>query len=358
MTQRISRPRRFSRRIFLLLISLGLGFAAWWFGFRENARDREERNPPLIELFRVPSGDRPIMGTMGKIVLYTADKEAGHAAIEAAFQRGEEIAAICTDYHPESELMRLSRGPIDQEIPVSPTLAAVLAHARTTAELTEGAFDPTFGPLTKLWRRSKRRKELPNPDQLASARQAANWMNLEVDLENKFVVLKKEGMLLDLGGIAKGFAADEMMHVLNLHGIYIALVAIAGDIRLGAPPPGRTGWGVAIKTLGPDLEQVIQVANCAVSTSGDLNQFVEIDGVRYSHIIDPATGLGLTRRIAATVVAPMAVQSDPLATFCCIQPEQAKVLFQAGEISCRIVVLRRGLPVDDATPQFPPILAP
>lgn len=298
------------------------------------------------------------MGTQGHITLYAESEEAGRAAIEAAFARGHEISEICTDYNPESELMKLSSAPINQPIPVSDTLAAVLAHARTTAELTEGAFDPTFGPLTKLWRKSRRKKELPNPDQLASARQSSNWMNLEVELENKFVILKAENMLLDLGGIAKGFAADEMSGVLQNHGIKSSLVAIAGDIRLSAPPPGRTGWNVGIKTLGPSLEQMIVVSHCAVSTSGDLEQHVEIEGVRYSHIIDPETGLGLTRRIAATVVAPTAVQSDPFATFCCIKPELALDLFHDGELSCRIVVLRNGRPVDEATPQFPQILAP
>lgn len=312
----------------------------------------------MIELIKLESGERPIMGTLGRIVLYTEDEDAGQAAIEAAFARGQEISEICTDYNPESELMKLSSAPLNEPIPVSPTLAAVLMHARATAELTEGAFDPTLGPLTKLWRRSRRKKELPNPDQLASARLAANWKNLAVELEDQFVTLKGENMLLDLGGIAKGFAADEMMGVLQRHGIRSALVAIAGDIRLGAPPPGRTGWRVGIKTLGPMLEQIIVVSNCGISTSGDLEQFVEIEGVRYSHIIDPATGLGLTRRIAATVMAPTAVQSDPYATYCCIHPEQALDLFHDGELSCRIVVLRRGRPVDEATPQFPQIFAP
>ena len=160
-------------------------------------------------------------------------------------------------------------------------------------------------------------------------------------------------MRLDLGGIGKGFAADEMLGVLADHGIHVAFIAIGGDVRLGAPPPGRNNWRVGIRTLGPELTQFINVSRCAVSTSGDLYQSFEIDGVRYSHIIDPQTGLGLTRRIAATVVAPTAVQSDPLATFCCIQPAMASQLFLAGEISCRIVTLRDGVPFDQTTQQFP-----
>ena len=158
-------------------------------------------------------------------------------------------------------------------------------------------------------------------------------------------------------GVAKGYAADEMLRVIKAHGISSAMVAVAGDVRLGSPPPGRPGWTVGIRTLGANVEQVMHVANCAVSTSGDIERYVDIEGTRYSHIIDPDTGIGLTRRIAATVVAPTAVQSDPLATFCCIEPQFASKIFAAGEISCRIVTLGDG-PFDQRTQQFPPLTRP
>ena len=171
------------------------------------------------------------------------------------------------------------------------------------------------------------------------------------------MILRDENLLFDLGGIAKGYAADEMLRVIQMHDISSVMIAVAGDIRLGAPPPGRRGWAVGIRTLGAEVEQVIHVANCAVSTSGDIERYVDIKGNRYSHIIDPGTGIGLTRRIAATVVAPTAVQSDPLATFCCIKPQLAAQIFAAGEISCRIVSLENG-PYDQRTRQFPPLSLP
>ena len=332
-------------------------------GLKRGAFDQKTQQfPPFVlpestELIKVESGERPLMGTLASITLYAQDEENGRAAIDAAFERAREINSICSDYDPESELMRLCRAPINQPIPVSQTLATVLTHARSTAEITEGAFDPTLGALTKLWRKSRRQKKLPDPVLLESGRRAAGWEKFEVELENGFVIIKHEDLLFDLGGIAKGYAADEMLQVIKQHGIRSALVAVAGDIRLGAPPPHKTGWTVGIKTLGAHLEQIIQVANCAVSTSGDINQHVEIDGQRYSHIIDPKTGLGLTQRIAATVVAPNAVQSDPLATFCCVNPRLALEYFAAGEISCRIVGLKRGA-FDQKTQQFPPFVLP
>ncbi len=298
-----------------------------------------------------------LMGTTAEIVLFAPDEETGRAAIDEAFNRAQEIKNICSDYSPESELMRLCREPVNQPVVVSETLAEVLTHARAMAEETAGAFDPTLGGCSKLWRKSKRRKELPDPILLERARQASGWEKFEVDLENLTVVIKHEDLLLDLGGIAKGYAADEMLRVINGRGITSAMVAVAGDIRLGAPPPGRSTWAVGIRTLGSEVEQVIHVRNCAVSTSGDIERFVEIADQRYSHIINPETGLGLTSRIAATVVAPKAVLSDPLATFCCIRPEEALSLFTAGEISCRIVGLPGG-PYDRRTQLFPDITLP
>ncbi|MEC9054308.1 MAG: FAD:protein FMN transferase, partial [Verrucomicrobiota bacterium] len=291
------------------------------------------------------------------IVVHVMEEQQGRDAIQSAFQRAQEINDICSDYNPESELMKLCRGPVNSPIPVSTTLATVLSHARSIAEETEGSFDPTLGGFSKLWRRSKRQKELPDPVLLERARQASGWTKFEVDLEKSTVIVKDENLLFDLGGIAKGYAADEMLQVLKARGITSAMVAVAGDVRLGSPPPRRAGWSVGIRTLGADIEQIIQVSNCAVSTSGDLERYVEIEGTRYSHIIDPETGLGLTRRIAATVVAPTAVQSDPLATFCCIRPRLARQIFAAGEISCRIVTLEDSS-FDQRTRQFPALTLP
>ncbi len=359
MTRPISRPGRNTRRIFVVLILIIIvgGALSLLLGPKLSERLKSPSREQAPETVRVSSDDHPIMGTTARIVAYTTDLQKGENAIKAAFDRADEISFICSDYNPESELMRLCRGPVNEPIPVSSTLATVLTHARSIAETTEGTFDPTLGGFTKLWRRSKRRNALPDPSLLEKARNAAGWTKFDVFLEEQTVIVKDENLLFDLGGIAKGYAADEMLRVIKAHGISSAMVAIAGDVRLGSPPPGRSGWAVGIRTLGADVEQIIHVANCAVSTSGDIERYVDIEGTRYSHIIDPETGIGLTRRIAATVVAPTAVQSDPLATFCCIKPRIASKIFAAGEISCRIVTLGDG-PFDQRTRQFPPLTRP
>ena len=118
---------------------------------------------------------------------------------------------------------------------------------------------------------------------------------------------------LDLGGIAKGYAADRALEVLQQRGISRALIEIGGDVRAGDPPPGRNGWRIEI-AYADSANRFIELANQALASSGDTEQYVEIDGRRYSHVVDARTGLGLTSRIAATVLAPDGVTADALAT--------------------------------------------
>ena len=143
-------------------------------------------------------------------------------------------------------------------------------------------------------------------------------------LRDHTVLLKLPGMQLDLGGIAKGYAADEALATLRARGIKSALVAVGGDIAIGDAPPGQQGWRIGLEPVGGEL----LLHNAAVSTSGDTEQFREIGGVRYSHIIDPKTGRGITSRIAVTVVARRGLEADPIATaISVLGEERGRALF-------------------------------
>jgi thiamine biosynthesis lipoprotein len=159
---------------------------------------------------------------------------------------------------------------------------------------------------------------------------SSGYKHLSCDTATRTVTLGIAGMRLDLGGIAKGQAADAMLAVFFQHKLMSTSITAGGDVRLGNPPPGQKGWAVGVRTFDKEKDgSTLILANCAVSTSGDLQQAIEIDGIRYAHIIDPITGLGLTRPVAATVIAPSAAQSDALATACCVlKQEQARVLIQ------------------------------
>lgn len=278
----------------------------------------------LLSLAMASGGERfsfvrPLMGTRFSVVCYADRREIADQAAQAAFIRAEEVNRVASDYLPESELSRLASKPVDKPIPLSALLYDLLDHSRRIAEATGGAFDPTLGPLTKLWRESRAKNRLPDPDKLAAARSATGWRHFTLDPQTRTITLHRENMAFDLGGVAKGYAADLMLESLHAAGLRQAMITAGGDVRLGEAPPGLAGWRVALQTF--DLgkhDEVLTLANVAISTSGDLHQSFEVDGVRYSHILDPATGLGLTRRTAASVVANEAKFSDALATAACV----------------------------------------
>jgi thiamine biosynthesis lipoprotein len=192
-----------------------------------------------------------------------------------------------------------------------------LEQSQRLSQLSDGAFDVTVGPVVRLWRRARRTGALPPADALTRAREAVGWQKLQLDARHRTVTLTAPNMQLDLGGIAKGYAADKALGVLKRHGITRALVAASGDIAVGDPPPGKPGWRVGVGSMdGGDnkLARMLLLQNAAVSTSGDLEQFVEIDGKRYSHIVDPRTGVGLTKRLQVSIIARHATDTDALAT--------------------------------------------
>jgi thiamine biosynthesis lipoprotein len=257
------------------------------------------------------------MGTLFKITLYSTDESAAKTAAKAAFARVAALDDIMSDYQADSELMRLCDQPAGTPVPISADLFEVLQQAQKFSDLSHGAFDVTVGPYVRLWRFSRKRKTLPDPSELAEARAVVGWNHLRLDLPNRTATLLVPNMRLDLGGIAKGYAADQALRLLKKRGINRAMVAASGDIAIGDPPPGQPGWKVAIAAIDAhnnEISRTMLLENAGVSTSGDTEQFILINGTRYSHIIDPKTGLGLTNRTQVTIIAPNATTSDALAT--------------------------------------------
>jgi FAD:protein FMN transferase len=309
------------------------------------------------------SFDEPHMGTRFKIILYAPDEATAKKAAAAAFARIADLDGIMSDYRPASELMQLCAKAGGDPVKVSDELFFILQKAEETSRLSDGAFDVTVGPVVKLWRLSRRSQRLPDPEKLSAARDLVGWKNVKLDAKGQTVQLLKAGMQLDLGGIAKGYAGDEAIAVLKNHGIDRALVAGGGDIVASGPPPGADGWTIAIAPLdesdgksGPTLT----LHDAAVSTSGDAEQYVEIDGKRYSHIVDPKTGIGLVGRMSATVTAPKGVQADSLTKVVAVLgPERAfKLLEPLDGVSSRFVRLTDKGEETTATKNFPPLKEP
>ena len=180
----------------------------------------------------------PHMGTRFRIIVYAPDQDTARKAAKDAFARIASLDATMSDYDPTSELMRLCAKAGGPPVPVSAELFFVLSRAQEVSRQSDGAFDVTVGPVVKLWRQARKLRKLPDPEQLAEARALVGWRNVRLDKDKRTVQLLKAGMQLDLGGIAKGYAADEALAVLKKHGLDRALVAAGGDIAVSGPPPG------------------------------------------------------------------------------------------------------------------------
>ncbi|RYD36965.1 MAG: FAD:protein FMN transferase [Verrucomicrobiaceae bacterium] len=285
--------------------------------------------------------ERGLMGTRFAISCHHEDAERVAVAVAAAFAEAERINNTASDYIADSELLSIGKVPPGTPVRVPALLFGLLEEAWSQAEKTGGLFDPTIGPLTRLWREARRRKVLPDAGTLARAKAAVGWRKLVLDPEESTATFTAPDMRLDLGGIAKGQAADRMLAILEKNGVPCSSVTAGGDVRMGDPPPGKEGWNIGVRNRDVDHNAAeLLLRNKAVSTSGDLRQFIEIGGVRYSHIIDPSTGLGLTEPAAATVIAAKAAISDALATACCVADREtgrklaaaqgAEVLFANG----------------------------
>jgi FAD:protein FMN transferase len=259
------------------------------------------------------------MGTQVRITLYAPDRDTAESAAEAAFKRFAELENIMSDYRPNSELMRLCDRAGGPAVPVSKELFFVLERAADLSRKSNGAFDVTVGPLIRLWRAARKSGRLPDPADIALAKPLVGWKKVTLNSRRRTVRLAKPGMKLDLGGIAKGYANDEAMKLIRARGVRSAMLESGGDILVSDPPPGRSAWKIEVANPGVGVEKkVFEVKNRAIATSGDTEQFVEIAGRRYSHVVDPKTGIGLTSRTAATVIAPTGILGDSLATAMCV----------------------------------------
>ena len=239
----------------------------------------------------------PHMGTLVRIQVYAIGEEQARAAFRVGFARIAELDNALSDYKPDSELNRLPAR-------VSLDLFRVLEAAQALAVETDGAFDVTVGRVTRLWREARRDGRPPaNPD-LQGALRHSGYRKLHLDPATRGVRLDDPEVKLDLGAIAKGYAADEALAAIAAAGIRSALVAVSGDIAFGEAPPGRAGW--RIDAGG----RVVELANRAISTSGAAEQHLG----PYSHIVDPRTGMGITDPITVTVVARRCIEADALAT--------------------------------------------
>jgi thiamine biosynthesis lipoprotein len=276
------------------------------------------------------------MGGRVDLTLYAPDEDTAEGAARAGYARYAELEDVFSDYRPASELMRLCARAGTGPVPVSRELFDVLAFSLQVSALTGGAFDVTASPVVRLWRTARQTGSLPSERAMLTALARVGWRHVLLDPFMRTVELELPGMQLDLGGIAKGYANDACLLAMRAHGVERAMVEAGGDIGFSGPPPGALGWSVRVRGLSGGSF----VSSGGMSTSGDTEQFVEIGGVRYSHVVDPRTGLGVASRVQATVVAGRGLVSDPLATALCVDSSLEGVLEREFGAEARLKVIQ------------------
>jgi len=293
--------------------------------------------PPAVATDAAPAASRyeaagVRMGVTVRLVCYAEEEATARAAMTAGLATMTELSDRLSDWVPTSEVSRLTAGPVGTPVPVGDELWTILAEAQRLSRRTDGAFDVTVGPLVSLWRTARQTRTLPSPEAIAEARAAVGWEKLVLDPDARTATPTVAGMRIDLGAIGKGYIVDRTLAAMTAAGVGAALVEAGGDLAVSGPPPGRDGWRVEIERLAAPIgepadrpsegggvsdrppRRSIVLVRSALASSGDAFKFVEVDGRRYSHVLDPRTGRAITTPRAVTVVAPTAMQADGIAT--------------------------------------------
>ncbi len=268
------------------------------------------------------SGHRMVMGTFARVVVIAKDSDAAGKCIESAFTQINKVDDLMSDYKSDSEISSVNREGFEKAVQLSPSTCEVLQRSIEFSKLTDGAFDITVGPLVELFRKAKNKQVLPNQDEIADARSKVGFEKLKLDDQNRAVQFTVEGMQLDLGGIAKGYAVDKAVETMQSHGAIGGMVDLGGDIRcFGAPLKGRDHWVIGVQnpnmgkdSAGREVLLKLKMTNGAIATSGDYQQFIIIEGKRRSHIIDRKTGTSTEGLSSVTIIADNATNADALAT--------------------------------------------
>lgn len=262
------------------------------------------------------------MGSPFTITIYSKDSSGAALAAKKAFAEVARLNDIFSDYADSSELNKLCRQSGQQKyVDVSAELFSILQRSLQASYASHGRFDITVGPVVRLWRKARKEKSFPPKNAIRQALKAVGYQYIHLDTIHRSVWLEKPHMQLDLGGIGKGYAAQAAYDIIKQSGFSSAMVNAGGDMVLGDAPPSRTAWiiGVALPESYEGLMPGnIRVKHKAVATSGDIYQFVEWKGKKYSHIVNPKTGYGVTYLRNVTVVADDGALADWLASACSV----------------------------------------
>jgi thiamine biosynthesis lipoprotein len=269
--------------------------------------------------YSIDSGERLVMGTVAHITAVADDRQTARQCIDAASEQIDIIENLFSYHRSDSEISRINRDAFNAPVKASRQVYQLIKRSVEFSRLTSGAFDITVGPLVNLWHQAGEANSTPTAEEIASARSKVGYEKLILDDVNSTVRFGVDGMRLDLGAIAKGYAVDVAIEAIREGGGIGGLVNIGGEIRcFGTPPKGKKHWLIGLQN--PDLKAAnqtiltLKINDKAVSTSGDYQRFVSIGGRHFSHIIDLKSGRSAEAFSSVTIITEQATDADALAT--------------------------------------------
>ena len=298
-----------------------------------------------------------VMASPVIIRVYASSESTARRAVRAAYDRMHELELTLSDWMDDSESNRLEAAA-PEAIGISDDLRHAITVSRSLWQVTDGLFDPTVGPLVALWRKTRESGQMPQEEEIRLARSRVDLDSIELMAQTARI--KRRDVELDFGAIGKGIALDAASLVLDAHGLNRHLINFDGEILEGDTPPEKDSWQIKILPTGTEEALIIDAERASVATSGGVNQFFELEGIRYSHIIDPSTGIGTSCARQVTVVCDSATYADALATVGCIveTPRFAELLRTHFQDASAVVMENDGRATRITRIGDPPVRAP
>jgi len=291
-----------------------------------------------------------VMGTFARLVVVAPSRSTATRGIEAAFRDLQWVEQLMSYHRPDSELARVNAEAYDHPVQVSEPMMVVLRKALEVSQLSEGSFDVTVGPLMDLWKAAGQAGVQPTDAELSQARARVGWDKVSLDPNQRTVRFKVQGMKIDLGGIAKGYAVDRSVEILKEQGALGGMVDLGGNIRcFGRPPQGKDFWRIGVQDPchvddeGPAEERismVLRLTDQAVATSGHYRRFVMVGDRKVSHILDPRTGMSNEQVSSVTIIAPDAMTADAMTKPVCLLGEEEAISLVEGLPQVEAIVMK------------------
>lgn len=296
------------------------------------------------------------MGSAFNLIIVSADSNKANHLARKSYELVDSLNHIFSNYDSSSELSKINASAGLLPYKMSRAMLDLVQKSQYAYIQSKGAYDISIGPLSSLWRNARKAKLFPEASTVLATKKLVGFAQVKINKRLGTIFLPNANMQLDFGGIAKGYIAQWVINFLKANGIQQALVDAGGDIVMSGPPLNQKGWLIGVnlpETTDQLLNKKLQLSNCSVATSGDVYQFIEYKGVKYSHIINPLTGYGVTNLRNVTIVAKTGATADWLATACSILPiKEAKQLAISHQAALLITTLKNGKLVFEATPNF------